>query len=80
VGLAPGPLLVDGFWRGALVTRWPVLRVDGGKCYLLSPVPSVMATGASDHEVAGYTMKASEVAVARLLQQLAGHGGLAFDF
>ena len=35
--------LVDGFWRGALVTRWPVLLVDGGKCYLPDPRASVMA-------------------------------------
>ncbi len=29
--------LVDGFWRGAFVTRWPVLEVDDGRCYLPYP-------------------------------------------
>lgn len=65
---------VDGFWCGALVTRWPVLSVDGYRCYLPSPQLSVVETGAAfqDHEVVGSTVKASEVALARLLQGLWG--------
>lgn len=37
---------VDGFWRGSLITRWPVLSVDGYRCFLPSPYQSVVETGA----------------------------------
>lgn len=72
---------VDGFWRGALVTRWPVLAVDGHRCYLPSPELAVFETGSAraDLEVAGSTVKASRVAVARLLQGLLGRGDREFD-
>jgi hypothetical protein len=70
--------VVDVFWRGALVSRWLVLLAGG--CYLPVPRASVVAVGATDGEVAGLTVKASEVALARLLQQLAGRGGVDFDF
>lgn len=68
---------VDGFWRSALVTRWPVLRVDGGRCYLPSPQPAVVSagTGRRDHIVTGWTVGESGVALARLLQLLVRPGG-----
>ena len=72
--------LVDGLWRGALVTRWPVLWVNGGRCYLPVPQAVVVAGGASDREVAGWKVKAGDVAVARLLQRLvSGSAGEDFD-
>ena len=74
-------LLVDGFWRGSFVTRWPVLTVDGDRCYLPYPLPAVAAAGAAagQHFVTGSRVKASEVALARLLQQLAGREDREFD-
>jgi hypothetical protein len=74
-------LLVDGFWRGSFVTRWPVLSVDGDRCYLPYPLPAVAAGGAAagHHFVVGSRVKASEVALARLLQQLAGREDREFD-
>jgi hypothetical protein len=74
-------LLVDGFWRDAFVTRWPVLSVDGDRCYLPFPLPTVAAGGAAaeQHFTAGWTVKASEVSLARLLQQLAGREDREFD-
>ena len=73
--------LVDGFWRGSFVTRWPVLSVDGDRCYLPYPLPSVAAGQAAGahHFVVGSRVKASEVALARLLQQLAGREDREFD-
>lgn len=73
--------LVDGFWRGAFVTRWPVLEVDEGRCYLPYPRPAVAAEGRppQGHFVVGSTVHASEVALARLLQQLAGREDREFD-
>jgi hypothetical protein len=73
--------LVDGFWRDSFVTRWPVLSVDGDRCYLPYPLPAVAAGGAAagHHFVVGSRVKASEVALARLLQQLAGREDLEFD-
>ena len=67
--------LVDGFWRGALVTRWPVLSVDGYRCYLPNPTQTYTSTGPSirDNETLGWTAKPSEIALVRLLQSLV-HG------
>jgi hypothetical protein len=63
--------LVDGFWRGAFVTRWPVLEVDDGRCYLPYPRPAVAAgSQPPGHFVTGYQVRSSEVALARLLQSL----------
>lgn len=72
---------VDGFWRGALVIRWPVLAVDGHRCYLPSPYLRVVETGAlpQDREIVGTTVTASEVALARLLQRLLGRDDREFD-
>lgn len=72
---------VDGFWRGALVARWPVLSVDGGRCYLPSPYLSAVETGArpQDLEIVGTTVKASETALARLLQRVLGRDDRDFD-
>ena len=73
--------LVDGFWRGAFVTRWPVLEVDDGRCYLPYPHPAVAADGTATpgHFVVGSRVKASEVALARLLHQLTGREDREFD-
>jgi hypothetical protein len=73
---APGTnrLLADGFWRGALVARWQVLSVDGNRCYLPHPDLIVAETGALPHDPvvpAGTTVKTSDIALARLLQQMA---------
>jgi hypothetical protein len=72
---------VDGFWRGALVIRWPVLAVDGHRCYLPSPQLSVFRTESEsrDDEVAGTTVKASDVGLARLLHRLVGRDDREFD-
>jgi len=77
-----GRLLVDGFWRDSFVTRWAVLSVDGDRCYLPYPLPTVAVGGAAaagHHFVAGWRVKASEVALTRLLQQLAGREDREFD-
>jgi hypothetical protein len=69
---------VDGFWRGALVTRWHVLSVDGHRCYLPDPHPAHGKTGegVGGVETVRWTAKASEVALARLLQAMVhGKGG-----
>lgn len=58
--------LVDGFWRGALVTRWSVLSADSHRCYL--PFPELLITQVDE----SFTVKRSEVALARLLNRLAG--------
>ncbi len=72
--------LVDGFWRGAFVTRWPVLEIDEGRCYLPYPHPAVADASASPgHFVVGSRVRASEVALARLLQQLTGREDREFD-
>jgi hypothetical protein len=62
--------LVDGFWRGALVARWSLLSVDGGRCYLPEPSYSTVTdTGApGDSKITGTTVTESELALARLLQ------------
>jgi hypothetical protein len=66
--------VVDGFWHGALVTRWLVLSVDGGRCYLPVPRHAFAGEVLGDGETAGWAVKESEVALARLLQQLARPG------
>lgn len=60
---------VDAFWQGALVARRTVLVVDGGGCYLPDPDPAYVKTDDSlmGHQGVGWTAKASDVAVARLL-------------
>jgi hypothetical protein len=61
---------VDAFWRGSLVARWRVLNVDGGACYHPEPDRASVNTGDSlrDWETVGWTVKASEVKLCRLLQ------------
>ena len=72
---------VDAFWRGALVARWMVLSVDGCRCYLPHPDRAVALTGESpgDTEMAGWTVKESETALARLVQTLTRPGDTDFD-
>lgn len=53
---------VDAFWQGALVTRWTLLLVDGARSYLPDPQRGSDGTG--------WTAKADEVGLARLLQEL----------
>lgn len=67
----------DAFWQGALVTRWTYLVVDGGRCYL--PEIEAVYDGRDEHphdyskwELRGYSAHASDVAVTRLLNDLAG--------
>ncbi len=62
-------IFVDAFWRGALVARWPVLMVDGYRCYLPEP----------EWKASGWTVKASETALARLVQHLSHSPGWDFD-
>jgi hypothetical protein len=59
-------LLVDALWQGALVARWAVLSVDGGRCYL----PNPRRDSSSSAPTVAWTAEASEIALARLLQRL----------
>ena len=72
---------VDGLWRGALVTRWYVLSVDGHRCYLPDPHPAHAETGEGvrGSGTLRWTAKASEIALARLLQAKVYEGGRDFD-
>ena len=67
----------DAFWQGALVARWTYLIVDGSRCSL--PEIESVYDGIDEHPsdsskwtFRGYRAKASEVAVARLLNDLVG--------
>jgi hypothetical protein len=62
---------VDAFWRGALAARWTLLLVDGARSYL--PEPERARDGS------GWTAKASKIALARLLQELAHMPAGEFD-
>jgi hypothetical protein len=64
--------IADGFWQGALVARWHLLAVDGGRCYLPDAEPMVVKTGEGffDAQAAGWTARASEVALAQLLNEV----------
>ena len=69
-------MLVDGFWRGALVTRWTVLLVDGFRCHLPDPERVTVETGEGicDSETVAWMANESEVvSLARLLHGLV-HG------
>jgi hypothetical protein len=72
---------VDAFWQGALVTRWTMLGVDGGRCYLPDADRGAVQTGESfrDYETVAWTAKASEVAVARLLDRIIRGPSSEFD-
>jgi hypothetical protein len=74
-------VLVDGFWRGALVARWTTLLVDGGRCYLPEPALAYVRTGDGlrDHQAFGSTMVASEVRLARLIHGLGGGSDQEFE-
>jgi hypothetical protein len=57
-----------------------VLEVDEGSCYLPYPRPAVAPDGAPQgHFVVGSQVRACEVALARLLQQLTGREDREFD-
>jgi hypothetical protein len=61
----------DVFWQGALAARWTLLLVDGARSYL----PDPQRAGAGS----GWTAKASEIAFARLLQELVRRPAGEFD-
>jgi hypothetical protein len=68
---------VDAFWQGSLVDRTTLLHVDGARCYLPDAWPVVLGYGdtlldSTTMEVAGYTAAASEVTMARLLNDIHG--------
>lgn len=74
--------LVDGFWRGALVTRWTLLLVDGGRMYLPEPGREGVQSGempGEGYEHIAWTAKASEIALARLVNGLANPWAAEFD-
>ena len=73
--------LADVFWQGSLVARWTYLVVDGGACYLPDPEREYLQTGDSpnDYEGGPRTAKASEVALARLLNRFAQRPYEEFD-
>ncbi|HVB45176.1 MAG TPA: hypothetical protein VNF47_21070 [Streptosporangiaceae bacterium] len=74
--------LVDGLWRGALVTRWTVLLVDGGRMYLPEPGREGVQSGempGEGYEHIAWTAKASEIALARLINGLANPWAAEFD-
>jgi hypothetical protein len=62
----------SGFWRGALVTEWFVLVVDGHRCYLPEPQRAHIETGEPIRGAGTirWTAPASHVRLARLLQRL----------
>jgi hypothetical protein len=66
---------VDAFWQGALVARWTLIGVDGGHCYL--PDAGRVWVQADDSYqsilTVGWTAKSSEIALARLVDNLTGH-------
>jgi hypothetical protein len=64
--------VADAFWQGSLGTRWHYLVVDGGRCYLPDPEREYTRVGESplDVEAGPWTAKASEIALARLLNEL----------
>jgi len=74
-------LVVDAFWRGALVGRWSVLSVDGGRCCLPDPYLAVAEAGPAPGglEVIGSTVGESRVALARLLHRIRGQDDAEFD-
>jgi hypothetical protein len=63
---------VDAFWQGALVARWTMLVVDGGRAYLPDPDRAYIKTDDTSmgYETIAWTAKASEVAIARLLDRM----------
>jgi hypothetical protein len=65
-------LLVDGFWQGSLVARWTLVSVDGHRCYLPDPERAYVKTGDSprDYETVGWTATKTDIALARLLNEL----------
>lgn len=73
--------LVDLFWRGALVYRWSVYSVDGGRAYVPQMDPSSVSTGPGflDTELAGWTASPSDVKLTRLVHVLNGGRGEEFD-
>ncbi len=66
--------LVDLFWRGALVHRWSVYSVDGGKAYLPQVDPATVETGPSvmDMELVARFASSEDVKIARLAHVLNG--------
>lgn len=74
-------LAVDTFWQGSLVARWAVLLVDGARCYLPDPDRAYAKTDESlkGYQGFGWTAKASEIALARLLDGISHGTASEFD-
>lgn len=72
--------LADVFYRGALVYRWSVYAVDGGRAYVPQMDPSAVTTGdgAFGMELAGWTASSSDTKLARLVHVF--NGGQAEEF
>src|SRR5215469_7597637 len=66
---------VDAFWQGALVGRRTLLSVDGGHCYLPDAERAFVRAGDTPqgYMTVGWTATASEIATARLVDELSGH-------
>jgi hypothetical protein len=73
--------LADAFWQGSLVARWTYLVVDGGRCYLPDPQREYTQVGESplDVEAGPWQVKASEIALTRVLNELAQRPAGEFD-
>jgi hypothetical protein len=68
---------VDAFWQGALVARWTILIVDGARSYLPDPERAYVKTDDTSrgYETVGWTAKASEITIARLLDGIVRPSG-----
>ncbi len=71
--------LVDGFLQGALVARWGLLSVDGGRCYLPSPNQEYEEESPGQYRGLGWTAPTSHVALARLINNLVNRPEGEFD-
>jgi hypothetical protein len=73
--------LVDLFWNGALVHRWTVLAVDGGRGvvpdveYEVVSADGQASLAPGNSAIVGYRATPEEFAVARLVHVLSGCGG-----
>src|SRR5258708_31046853 len=73
--------IVDAFWQGPLVARWYLRQVDGARCSLPDAYREYVKKGESLMDYQGYawTATSSEIALARLLNDLVGRPRGDFD-